>query len=256
MARSWIRRAVLSYAIAMVMAAGTVAGMIATAAPASAAPRDPVIIVTGTGGPAFYYEALRARLQNAGYHTRIFQLTNLGLGDIRNTSRDLGRFVDSVRSQTGAAKVDLIGHSQGGLVSRQYVKFLGGHSTVDSVIMFGAPNYGSLSANLIRLFTFGTCVGIVACQQMTVGSSFLAQLNAGDDTPGSHQYTSIYTVQDQIAVPYWTAALDGGAANVKVQSQCPFRFVEHIFGIHDGTVVSGFLDALAHRPITLDCYAW
>lgn len=245
------RRAVLAAVAALGLAAAP-----AAAAPAVVAAPDPVIIVNGTGGPQFYYEALKWRLEASGYRAWIFELTNLGTGDIRNTARDLGRFVAAVRAQTGAAKVDLIGHSQGGLVSRQYVKFEGGDRTVDSVIMFGAPNHGSLAANLAELFTLGTCLGIVACEQMTVGSSFLATLNAGDDTFGPSEYTSFYTVYDELVVPYWSAAMDDGATNVKIQAQCPLRFVEHIGGIHDGTVFSGFLDALAHRPITLDCYAW
>lgn len=246
-----LRRTVLTLLTAASLAiAGT-----ATASPATAAGPDPVIIVTGTGGPAFYYDALRWRLEAAGHRAWIFQLTGLGLGDIRDTAGDLAQFVAGVRAQTGAARVDLIGHSQGGLVSRQYVKFNGGDQTVDSLIMFGSPNHGTLAANLAQLFSFGTCLWIVACEQMTVGSTFLASLNAGDDTYGPVGYTSIYTIFDEVVVPYTTAAMDDGATNVLIQSQCPFRFVEHIAGIHDGTVFSGFLDALAHRPITLDCYA-
>lgn len=238
----------------------TVGGLLAAAgqAPASAATTagpDPVVIVSGTGGPAFYYEALKTRLQASGYPAWIFELTNLGTGDIRSTARDLARFVAAVRAQTGASRVDLIGHSQGGLVSRQYVKFDGGDRTVDSLIMFGSPNHGTLAANLARLFTLGTCIGIVACEQMTIGSSFLAELNAGDDTYGPSIYTSFYTAYDEVVYPYWTSALSDGATNVKIQSQCPLRYVEHIAGIHDGTVFSGFLDALAHRAITLNCFA-
>jgi len=249
MVASWFRRATLC----TVAVAGLVTG---TVAPAAAAVPDPVIIVNGTGGPAFYYEALEARLEASGYRAWIFQLTDLGLADIRTSARNLARFVAAVQSQTGAAKVDLIGHSQGGLVSRQYIKFEGGDRTVDSAIMFGSPNHGTLAANLAQLFTLGTCVGIVSCEQMTIGSSFLETLNAGDDTYGSSVYTSFFSAYDEVVVPYWTAAMDDGATNVKIQSQCPFRFVEHVAGIHDGTVFSGFLDALTHRAITLDCYAW
>ena len=245
------RRAALS----LLAAASMIVAGVTAAVPAAAVTPDPVIIVTGTGGPGFYYDALQLRLESAGYRAWIFQLTDLGLGDIRDTARDLGGFVAAVRAQTGAAKVDLIGHSQGGLVLRQYIKFEGGDQTVDSAVMFGSPNHGTLAANLAQLFTFGTCLEIVACEQMTVGSTFLATLNAGDDTYGPVQYTSFFTFFDEIVVPYSTAAMDDGATNVLIQSQCPLRYVEHIAGIHDGTVFSGFLDALAHRSVTLDCFA-
>lgn len=249
MAGSWLGRTTVAALVAT--------GVMVAAPAANAAPTpDPVIIVAGTGGPAFYYEPLRARLDLAGYRSWTFQLPYLGAGDIAASARELGSFVAAVRAQTGAARVDLIGHSQGGIVARQYVKFNGGASSVDSLIMFGAPNHGSLLANLAQLFTAGTCIGIPACEQMTVGAPFLATLNAGDDTIEPVRYTSFYTVFDQVVVPYQTAAMDDGATNVKIQAQCPLRYVEHIAGIHDGTLFSGVLDALSHRSITLDCFAW
>lgn len=259
MAGSWFRRTLVCFVAVSALVSGSFAVTGAAAGASQARPAagpDPVIIVNGTAGPAFYYEPLRARLQAAGHPTWIFELTALGTGDIRGTSRDLARFVAAVRARTGAAKVDLVGHSQGGLVARQYVKYDGGAQTVDSLIMFGTPNHGTLLANLAWLFTGGTCLGVVACEQMTVGSSFVETLNAGDDTIGSVAYTSFYTVYDEIVFPYHTSALADGATNVKIQTQCPLRYLEHVAGIHDGTVFSGFMDALAHRAITLDCFAW
>lgn len=253
MLRPWIRRAATAALATGALLAG---GAVATAAPATAAAPDPVIIVNGTGGPAFYYEPLRARLQNAGHRAYVFELTALGTVDIAVSAQNLARYADSVRAQTGAAKVDLLGHSQGGLVARHYVKYLGGAATVDSLLMFGAPNHGTAVANLARLFTGGTCVGVVSCHQMAVGSTYLANLNAGDDTIGAVRYTSFYTAYDEVVVPYPTSALADGATNVLIQSQCPARFLEHVAGIHDGTLFSGVVDALAGRAITLDCWAW
>ena len=46
-----------------------------------------------------------------------------------------------------------------------------------------------------------------------------------------------------------------GATNVTIQSRCPLRVVEHVLLATDGTTYSGIQDALAKRPITLDCLA-
>jgi triacylglycerol lipase len=163
-----------------------------------------------------------------------------------------------VRAQTGAAKVDLVSHSEGGLVSRTYVKYEGGAAEVDSLITLGTPNYGTAAANIIRFFTLGTCVGITACEQMTVGSGFLADLNAGDDSIGSVQYTNIATVVDELVQPYTTsflAAGDGNITNRTLQSECWARFPGHLGLIVDGAVYSGVQDALAKRPIDFNCFA-
>ena len=235
----------------------------ATAAPAAGAAtaRDPVIIVAGTfageGTADVYYAPLAARLRADGYQPFIFGLPGGGLGDIAVTSQALNVFADQVRAQTGAARVDLIGHSQGGLVGRYYIKYLGGASEVDSMIGLGAPDYGTSLANLATLLGLGSCLGVVACQQMAIGSSFLANLNAGDDTIGNVDYTNIASALDEIVTPYWNAFLnnDGNNQNVLVQSPCFLRVVGHIGLPLDGTVYSGILDALAHRAISLNCFA-
>jgi len=229
--------------------------LVLSAAPAVAATSDPVIIVNGTFGPAFFYEPLAARLRHDGYQVFIFELTNLGTGDIASTARDLKTFADGVRAQTGAAKVDLVGHSQGGLVARQYVKFLGGSSTVDSLVSIGAPHYGTAVANIADFFGAGNCLGIVACQQMAVGSDFLNALNAGDDTIGSVRYTNLYTIYDELVRPVDNAALRDGATNVLIQSQCPFRVLGHIGLALDGTAYDGIHDALRGARIDLNCLA-
>ena len=223
---------------------------------ASAAPeKDPVIIVAGTLSPAFANEPLAARLRADGYKVWIYELPGLGLGDIGQTSVPLGNLVDQVRAQTGAAKVDLIGHSQGGLVARYYVKNLGGSAKVDRVISLGAPHYGTYVANLVTFFGFGSCAGVVACQQMSIGSSFLANLNAGPDVISPVKYTNIYTALDELVRPVTNATLQDGATNVKVQSQCLLRVVGHLGLILDGTVYDGVRDALRDEAVRMNCFA-
>lgn len=249
--RSLTLRSLLTAAVCALTAVATVPG-----STAAAATPDPVIIVNGTFGPAFFYEPLAERLRADNYRVFIFELTDLGTGDIANTARDLAAFVGNVRSRTGATKVDLVAHSQGGLVARQYVKYLGGSSTVDSLVSLGAPHYGTAVANIADFFGGGDCLGIVACQQMAVGSSFLNTLNAGDDTIGAVRYTNLYTTLDELVRPVENATLHDGATNIMIQSQCPFRAVAHVGLALDGTVYSGVREALAGAPIRLDCWAF
>ncbi|GIU84466.1 MAG: lipase [Acidimicrobiales bacterium] len=217
--------------------------------------RDPVVIVAGTFSPAFANEPLAARLRNDGYQVWIYELPGLGTGDIMQTARPLADLVERVRSQTGATKVDLVGHSQGGLVARTYVKYYGGASKVDSLISLGTPHYGTYVANIANFFGLGSCLGVVSCQQMAIGSSFLANLNGTDDTYGPVRYTNIYTAYDELVRPVQNATQRHGAQNVKVQDQCWARVVGHVGLILDGAVYDGIRDALGGEPVRLKCWA-
>jgi len=222
---------------------------------AGAAPPDPVIIVAGTFSPAVANEPLAARLRADGYDARIFELPTLGLQDINLTARSLGAYVAQVRAATGASRVDLVGHSQGGLVARSYVKDFGGATSVDSLITLGTPNRGTSVANLVSFLGLGNCLSVDACEQMSIGSSYLDQLNAGDDTIGSVRYTTFRTLQDELVRPVDNATLYDGATNVLVQSRCWLRVVGHIGLILDGAVYSGIAQALRGEPIRLSCLA-
>lgn len=252
------RRVVAALAVAAI-AVGAVGGGSAPPAGGQVPARDPVVIVGGflTGQPiaSAFYAGLADRLRADGYQAFIFGPVDFGLADIRDSAASLNRFVDDVRATTGAAKVDLIGHSQGGLTSRYYIKSLGGAAEVDSMISLSSLHYGTAVANLGAFLLLGNCAGIPGCQQMTIGSSFLNQLNTGDDTIGAVVYTNFATIWDELVIPYTSGFLrnDGNNTNVTVQAQCPFRFVGHVGVAFDATVYSGIVDALRHEPIRLSC---
>jgi len=233
---------------------------IGPATPAQAATKDPVVIVPGfTTGDivSVGYYPQKWRLEAQGYDVTLLTYPDYGLGDIANNSQLLKNTVNAVKARTGAAKVDLVAHSMGGLVSRYYIKNLGGSASVDSLIMMGTPNYGTDLANVAQFFTFGSCIGITACSQMARGSTFLNNLNAGDDTIGSVRYASIATKVDEVVFPYTTSFLanDGNIQNVAVQNQCWLRLPGHLGLILDGAVADGVNDFLKGYSVNMNCWA-
>jgi pimeloyl-ACP methyl ester carboxylesterase len=62
-----------------------------------------------------------------------------------------GRLRDQVLTATGAAKVDLAGHSQGGMMPRYYLNDLGGTAKVSSLVALAPANYGTTLAGLTTL---------------------------------------------------------------------------------------------------------
>lgn len=119
--------------------------------------------------------------------------------NVRNAN-ELNDFVNNVLAQTGSQKVDLVAHSMGGLSTRYYIKNLGGADKVGSLVTLGSPHYGAPLAYLVNYTAGG--------QEMIPGSAFLQALNSGDLTPGSVNYTSIYTYPDEM-VPYGNCEVSG-----------------------------------------------
>jgi len=101
----------------------------------------------------------------------------------------LGNVVDVVLHHTGKKKVNIVAHSMGGLVARAYIKNQGGSGKVDKLIMVGTPNHGIFGyvvAGLCDVFHSGK-----ECDEMQDDSSFLTNLNYGDETPGNINYLTI-----------------------------------------------------------------
>ncbi|MEU4644028.1 alpha/beta fold hydrolase [Micromonospora sp. NPDC023814] len=257
-------RKILATATATAIAALLVPATAATAAPdrpatptaaTATATANPVIVVGGLIGLSIAYEPIAARLRADGFRVFVYQLPGLGFGDIRDSARAFAAYVEQVRSVTGASRVDVVGHSEGGLVSRWYVKFLGGASAVGRYVSLGSPQQGTYVANILRVVGLGSCVGVVACQQMLIGSDFLADLNGGDDTPGAVRWTTVRTWQDELVRPVDNASLADGATNVLIQAACPLRVVGHLGLVLDGTTYTVVRQALRDAPIRPDCLA-
>src|SRR3954454_18669198 len=186
----------------------------------------PVVLVHGTfEGAADNWATVSPQLAAAGYCVFALEYGERGTGDIAASAGELDRFVDAVLGATGARKVSLVGHSQGGMMPRYYVKFLGGATKVDDLVGLAPSNHGTSNPGA---FVTGATV-CEACAQQMAGSPFLAQLNAGDETPGGVSYTVIETRYDEVVVPYTSAFLAGGAntANILLQDACAAEVIDH-----------------------------
>src|SRR5215210_886481 len=148
-----------------------------------------VVLVHGTFENRFdNWQAMSPALKAAGYCVYALDygarngsglLGIYGLARMERSARELRDFVAGVRAQTGAAKVSLVGHSQGGLMPRYYIKNLGGAGIVDDLVGFAPSNRGT--TNRLAPVAGCSCPG---CRQQVAASASLRDLNAGDETPG------------------------------------------------------------------------
>jgi triacylglycerol lipase len=116
------------------------------------------------------------------------------------TAAQLKTVIDNILSSTGAAKVDIVTHSMGALSSRYLLKNLGGDSQTDGWVSLAGPNHGTTIANFC---------GAPSCIEMRPGSTFLTELNAGDETPGTPRYATWWSNCDQATIPQQTVILSG-----------------------------------------------
>ena len=227
--------------------------------PSAAHPR-PVVLVHGTfADMSNSWQALSPLLHNRGYcvfalnygaHNGSGAVGVYGIGDIRASAAQLSTFVDQVLATTGAAEVDLVGHSQGGMMPRYYLKFLGGAAKVHTLVGLSPSNHGTSVNGLLTLGSyfpgaisfFGACP---ACEQQETGSAFLAELNAGGDTVAGVDYTVIQTRYDEVVTPYSSAFLSGPVVtNVLLQNQCLLDLGEHLSMPYDHIADADVLTAL------------
>ncbi|MEU6092272.1 alpha/beta fold hydrolase [Streptomyces sp. NPDC047085] len=223
--------------------------------PSAAHPR-PVVLVHGTfGNSVDNWLGLAPYLKDRGYCVYSLDYGQLpgvplfyGLGPIDKSAAQLSAFVDKVLTSTGAAKADLVGHSQGGMMPRYYLKFLGGAAKVNALVGLAPDNHGTDLNGLTNLLPYfpgaedllkATTPGLA---DQISGSDFLTKLNAGGDTvPGVH-YTVIATKYDEVATPWRDQYLSGSDVhNVLLQDLCPLDLSEH--------VAIGLLDRIAFHEV-------
>ena len=249
------RRRLLAIGAALVLAAGIVAGAAAVlrngpGGGAGPVGDVPVMLVPGYNGTPDSLGVLAARLRASGRRVGVVALPDRGTVDLDLSARVLGRAVDA----TGAARVDLVGFSAGGLVVRTLLTEPGRAVRTRRVVLVGTPNHGAELATSAAAFDPGLCTG--ACAQLRPGSAFLSRLNRDDETPPGPQFTSIWTAVDQTVTPPVSAVLDG-ATNVRLQDVCAGSAVDHGGLVRDplpiGLVVQALDGDLPRRPGPADC---
>ncbi|KAF8927966.1 hypothetical protein BGZ47_001881 [Haplosporangium gracile] len=202
---------------------------------------NPVIMLHGLISPAFKsWRIMARRLSEAGYC--VYKLkygmipgfdTMGGLSDIRDSAKELDTFITKVLSSSPSAqKVDLIGHSEGTVVARYYLKFLDGQDPsqpqhqqekkilqererrVRSLVSIAPVGKGTSVQGLLSmtqdLGVFDFLAEIVqqycvACVQLLEDSELMQALYGEDglqgEVPGV-RYLNIVTSRDDIVTPF------------------------------------------------------
>ncbi len=210
--------------------------------PAAAHPY-PVILVHGTfGDMTVSWNSLAPALQSRGFCVWALDYGRRGTGPIDRSADQLVAFVDQVRARTGAAKVSLVGHSQGGMLSRYVAVRRARLSVVDDIVGLAPSSHGTTNPLAGPAGTFGC----TACAEQQAGSAFMRKVNEPPpEAPGPAWYTVLTTIHDRVVTPYRSQALAGDhATNVILQDKCPHDLTEHVGIVGDPVAIQWTVNAL------------
>jgi pimeloyl-ACP methyl ester carboxylesterase len=217
-----------------------------TCRPTAAHP-DPVVLVHGTfEDVATSWSLVSPVLRSHGYCVFALDYGRLATGPMERSAADLATFVDGVLRSTGASHVLVVGHSQGGVLPRYWMRFLGGAAVVRGLVGLSPSNHGTD----VPAAPPAAMLGCRSCAEQETGSPFLTRLNAGGDTLPGVGYTVVETVLDEVVTPYTSAFLDGGrVTNVTLQDRCPLDRSEHVDIQQDPVALQWLVNALDHAGL-------
>ncbi|MGW0513086.1 esterase/lipase family protein [Streptomyces olivaceoviridis] len=173
-------------------------------------PATPVVLLHGFIDNRSVFVLLRRTLAQHGRH-RVESLNYSPLTcDIRIAAELLGRHIEEICERTGSARVDIVGHSLGGLIARYYTQCLGGDLRVRTLVTLGTPHSGTRVAPLADAHPI--------VRQMRPGSAVIEEL--ARPAPGCRtRFVSFWSDLDSLMDPLESARLehpDLDAQNVRV----------------------------------------
>ncbi len=266
---------------ALVAALGLVSSPPASAAPAGGlddpacvpVPEhpNPVVLLHGLGAPpggSFSY--LGPELASAGYCAFTIHYGTTapfwypgGFAAMDASAQQIRDFITQVRTTTGAAEVDLVGHSEGGLHALYVPKRFGLGDEVGRVVSLAPPTHGTDGSGFLTVARalglpplvrpLADLFGCTACDEIAISEAFIERLNDGPITVPSITYTVIASRYDYIVTPTATSFVqEPGVTNLTVQDVCPTDPVGHVGLVFDPGVrdlVTNALDPAHAAPV-------
>ncbi|MFJ6719414.1 MULTISPECIES: triacylglycerol lipase [unclassified Streptomyces] len=161
--------------------------------------RPPVLLLHGFTDNRSVFVLLRRALAADGMRRVETYNYSPFTRDLRATAGHLARRVEELCERSGQERIDLVGHSLGGLVARYYLQRLGGDARVRTLVTLGTPHSGTSVAPFMDAHPL--------VRQMRPGSEVMRELDA--PAPGCRtRCVAFWSEFDALMTPPGTARLD------------------------------------------------
>jgi len=201
--------------------------------------RYPIVFLHGSGGfdSQFHLDCffrVKDRLLAEGYSAHTLDVASLNGSSVRAAMAE--PIIDGILEQTGAARINLIGHSQGGLDARYLISSHGFGDRVGVAVLLATPNHGSIIADIILGYIPGFAMEVIA--ELVNIYGIIVGTGNEQDTLAAAEWLSVRHMQDEFnpsnpddpRVSYWSWA---GETCARTDLEC--------VDSHDGEVVDPLL---------------
>ena len=196
----------------------------------------PVLLVHGYGHNSSAWFMLRKALKRAGFTSIHTMNYNPLTHDVPQIARQLSDRVELIRGLTGAEKVNIVGHSLGGIVTRWYVQELDGDLKVNTAITLASPHKGTIPAALLPL-------GRTA-REIRPQSWVMRRLNR-NVLPTHVRWVAFYGDSDALVQPIGSGRIDVPALNAR---NVLIPAMGHMGMLLSGDVVNQVTEELLRPP--------
>lgn len=180
-----------------------------------------------------------------------------GLRPIADSATEIKQTIHGVLAATGAAKVDIVGHSEGGFQSLYVTKTQGIADKIGRVVAIAPPTHGTSFGGLYKLaYVLGNTsrkltdtildtVGCPACSDLGPDGEAVKRLEDGPIAQPGVDYTILTSRYDELVTPTSTSFVnEPGVKNAYIQDTCRFDPVGHIGEAYDPNVWNLVANAL------------
>lgn len=177
-----------------------------------------------------------------------------GVAPIEQSAAELAEYIQRVLHATGASKVDILGHSEGGLMPVYYMNHLGGWRYVHKYVGLSPSLRGTDAVGFMRIPPLDTLIPSVlekimypAVHDQLKGSDFLRKMHSRPLTHPSVDYTVITTRNDIVVTPIESQYFPEAPNTHRISIQddvCPLDKVNHYSAIYDPITLNTALRVL------------